>query len=66
MNDPLRILLYEWLNTAEAKRDEALQNAFDKTKKHPRNMQSIADYFIEVARFTEFKELQATLFEIIK
>lgn len=66
MNDPFKILLYEWLNTAEAKRDEALQNAFDKTKKEPRNMQSIADYFIEVARYQEFKEMQAVLYDLIK
>jgi hypothetical protein len=66
MNDPLKILIYEWLNTAEAKRDEALQNAFEKTKKQPKSMQTIADYFIEVARYQEFKEMQAVLYDLIK
>jgi hypothetical protein len=62
----LQILLYEWLQTAEAKRENALHTAFEKTRKEPRNMQLLADYFIEVARFQEFKEMQAVLYDLIK
>lgn len=62
----LQILLYEWLQTAEAKRENALQKAFDKTRREPRNMQDLADYFIEVARFQEFKEMQSVLYDLIK
>lgn len=62
----LQILLYEWLHTAETKRENALQSAFEKTKRNPHDMQIIADYFIQVARFQEFKEFQATLYELLK
>ena len=62
----IQILLYEWLQTAEVKRENALQKAFDKTRKDPHNMQDLADYFIEVARFQEFKEMQAVLYDLIK
>ena len=64
--DNFKILLYEWIQTAEAKRENALQNAVDKTKRYPHDMQIVADYFIQVARFQEFKEFQATLYDLLK
>lgn len=62
----IQILLYEWLQTAEAKRENALDTAFKKTKQNPHNMQVIGDYFVEVARFQEFKEMQAVLYDLLK
>lgn len=61
-----KILLYEWILTAEAKRENALQSAFEKTKRNPHDMQILADYFIQVARYQEFKDFQATLYELLK
>lgn len=62
----IKILLYEWLLTAETKRDEALQVAFEKARKDPRNMSVVFDFFCEVVRHNEFKNIQAVLYELLK
>ena len=61
-----KILLYEWLQTAEAKREDALELAFAKVKKEPKNKYLVYDFFTEVIRHNEFKEMQAVLYDLLK
>lgn len=62
----LKILIYEWLITAEAKRDEALERAFIRAKQNPKDMQSVYEFLCEVVRHREFKDMQAVLYDLIK
>lgn len=66
MNDPFKILLYEWLQTAEAKKHDKLLDALAKTKKEPFDLDVCTQYFKEVARYTEFKDFQRVMYELLK
>lgn len=66
MNDPFKILLYEWLNTEEQRHFEALEREFKNVRREPRNRAYLYDYFCEVIRDMEFRNIQAKLYELLK
>lgn len=62
----LQLMIYEWLQTAEVKREEALEEAFARTKKQPKDMQAVYGFLVEVVRHREFKDIQSVLYDLIK
>ena len=66
MKDPLKILLYEWLIYEEQRHYEALEISFKNVRREPRNRAYLYDYFCDVIRDMEFRNIQAKLYELLK